>query len=226
MTRYNPFQLIHKGLRAMLYDAALSLQQTYFADVESAENALQKVEAVLRQFEGHAHHEDTFIMPAIEKYDVKLAEEFEKEHVEDNALGSRLKTLVNIFRSCELPAERLEAGSAIARAFVEFMVFNLEHMAKEEMLLNAALWEHYADEEIIGIQQRLVASIPKEELASGSKWMLRGINNMEVSAWLKEVQNSAPPVLFAALVGLAKTELPIARFEQIEKLLGEAVAVG
>ena len=41
MQRYNGFTIIHKALRAMLYDSALTLQQTYFAD-DKAEVALQK----------------------------------------------------------------------------------------------------------------------------------------------------------------------------------------
>lgn len=33
--------MIHKAFRAMMYDTALTLQQTYFADVEEAESALR-----------------------------------------------------------------------------------------------------------------------------------------------------------------------------------------
>jgi len=74
MQRYNGFTLIHKALRALLYDAALTLQQTYFADIEEAEPAIEKVETVLFLFERHAHHEDRFVLPAIVTYEPRLVE--------------------------------------------------------------------------------------------------------------------------------------------------------
>lgn len=89
MLRFNSFNMIHKALRAMLYDTALTLQQTDFTDAMEAETALSKVEDVIHQFEQHAHHEDTFMLPAIEKFAPQVVEDFEKEHVEDLELGNR-----------------------------------------------------------------------------------------------------------------------------------------
>ena len=37
MSRFNVFNQIHKGLRAMLYDTALTLQQTHFDDAGQAD---------------------------------------------------------------------------------------------------------------------------------------------------------------------------------------------
>src|SRR3954471_18387171 len=132
MQRYNSFNLIHKALRALMYDTALTLQQTYFADVSEAEIALTKVETVIYYFEQHAHHEDKFMLPAVEAFEPALVEELEKEHVKDIQLGNKLKTLVNVFRSVELDEERINCGSCLNKAFRDFMVFNIDHMAKEE----------------------------------------------------------------------------------------------
>ena len=88
MQRVNPFNMIHKALRALLYDTALSLQQTYFADSNESEVALAKIEAVIHQFEQHAYHEDTYVFPAVEAYNPQLAEAFESEHEEDHAHGA------------------------------------------------------------------------------------------------------------------------------------------
>lgn len=222
MQRYNSFTMIHKALRTMLYDAALTLQQTYFADENEAETALGKVEAVLYLFEQHAHHEDSQVLPAIELYEPQLVEDFEKEHVTDINLGSRLSTLLNIFRDAVADEDRIYCGSAISKAFVEFMVFNLEHMAKEEIYINQALWKHYTDEQIIMLSQKLVASIPPAEKALSAKWMFRGTNNVEVINWLKSVKQSAPAFVFESMLSIAENELPENRWEKVQTAVMEA----
>jgi hypothetical protein len=208
MQRHNSFNLIHKGLRAMLYNTSLTLQQTFFADENEGEAALLKVEAVVSQFEQHAHHEDTFILPAIETFEPGLVDEFEKEHVKDIELGNKLKTLLNIFHSVESHEEKVNCGSCINKAFRDFMIFNLEHMAKEELEINRALWKHYTDGELLALNAKLVASIPAEEKMIASRWMLRAINKAEAIEWLKAVKQTAPAFVFQALFDMAETELP------------------
>lgn len=225
MNRYNPFNLIHKALRAMLYDAALTLQKTYFANTEEAELALEKVENVLFMFENHAHHEDSMVLPAVEAYEPQLVEEFEKEHEEDLRLSNRMKNLLNIYRNIHFTEERIVCGSSIVKSFVEFMVFNLEHMAKEEVLINQALWKHYTDEQLMALSQKIAAAVPPQEAAIAFKWMFRGINNFEAVSWLKSVKENAPLPVFQQLISLAKAELSEARFTEIQESINDVAIV-
>lgn len=219
MQRYNSFNMIHKALRAMMYDTALTLQQTDFTSSNEAEKALEKVETVIEQFEQHAYHEDTFMLPAIEAFEPSLVAEFENEHVEDIQLGNRIKTLLKIFNSLEINEERVNCGSCISKAFRDFMIFNLEHMAKEESDINQALWKHYTDQELLELNAKLTASIPPDQKMMSAKWMLRSINKVEAINWLKAVKHSTPSFVFQSLIELAETELP----EQIKTEVLEGV---
>jgi hypothetical protein len=136
-----------------------------------------------------------------------------------------MKNLLTIYRNTCFSEERIVCGSAIAKSFVEFMIFNLEHMAKEEVLINEALWKHYTDEQIIELNQKLVASIPEEELALASKWMLRGINNYDAVNWLRSIKQSAPFFVFDALINVAEKELPADRFNAIQESLNSNVVI-
>lgn len=216
MNRYNSFYQIHKALRAMLYDAALSLQQTDFSNSTETETAIIKVADIVFAFDNHAHHEDSFVNPAVEAYEPELAKKFEDEHVEDHRLSSNLKNLLAICENTLLPEERIICGSAIIKSFVEFMVFNLEHMAKEELLLNCALWEHYTDEQIIEIHHKILAAVPPAEMQQAATWMMRGLNNADIIAWLKDVKQNAPQPVFNNLISIAGNELPAERFAIIE----------
>ncbi|QEC67287.1 hypothetical protein FRZ67_08265 [Panacibacter ginsenosidivorans] len=217
MQRYNAFNMIHKALRHMLYDTALTLQQTWFADIKEAETAIEKTEAVIHIFERHAHHEDTYVLPAVEKYNAALVASFEAEHKKDLGLGNLLKNLINIYRNVNFEEERINAGSALTKAFIDFMVFNLEHMGKEEILINKVLWEHYTDEQLLDISQQIAASIPPEELAFASKWMIRSINNKEAIGWLSQVKATAPPFVLQSILTEAVNTLPSERVEKIQE---------
>jgi ribosomal protein L22 len=191
-----------------LYDTSLTIQQTHFADQGEADTALKKIEDVLYLIERHAHHEDTGLLPAIEMYEPSIVEKFEDEHVADHQLSARLKHLLNIFRSAQNEPDRLLCGSAISKAFVEFMVFNLDHMAKEEMLINPVLWKEYSDGQIQLLTQKLVANIPAAEKTLSAKWIMRGVNHIEAIQWLKQVKATVPASLFEKILGIAEAELP------------------
>jgi hypothetical protein len=219
--RFNIFNQIHKGLRALLYDTALTLQQTYFNDPDEAEIALQKVTTVVNLFDAHAAHEDHFVLPAIQHYEPSLVDAFEQEHVEDHALSQKLRDLLTVYNYAIKPEVKIETGLLINRAFVEFMIFNLEHMAKEETVLNKVLWRYYSDDELRAINQRIVSAVPQKEMIEVSSWMMRGLCNNEITGWLKAVEKTAPEPVFSHLFATAEKELPNHRFRRlVESLSG------
>lgn len=221
MQRFNTFNMIHKALRAMLYDTALTLQQTYFADQEEVRSAFEKLNDVIFAFEQHGHHEDHILMPVIEKFDPETIASFENDHIEDKDMGNKLKHMQNIYNACESAEERIMAGSAISKSFRDYMIFNLEHMQREEIELNELLWNHYSDEELLNINAGIIASIPPAELAGSSQWMMRGINKEEATGWLCSVKETAPDFVFNSLFELTNTCLPVAFREEVQDAVAQ-----
>jgi hypothetical protein len=225
MTRYNIFNQVHKALRALLYDTALLLQQTNFGDGHEADAALDRVKMVVDIFDQHALHEDEHVLTAVQKYEPSIVDMFEQEHVKDHALSEALRGLIKVYGYAMQAGVKIQTGQAINKAFTEFMIFNLEHMAKEEVVLNKILWRYHTDAEIIGINQRIVQTIPPQEMAAMSKWMMRGMSGAEISYWLKEVERNAPAHVFAQLLAMAEKELPQQRFLKVAESLTEGARV-
>src|SRR4029079_3356154 len=94
MQRYNSFNIIHKGLRAALYQTALQLQQTDFTESDQIADAINKVREVVLLFEGHAHKEDHFVLPLINEYEPSVVATFNAEHQKDEQLGVELEGAV------------------------------------------------------------------------------------------------------------------------------------
>jgi hypothetical protein len=220
-SRYNTFNQIHKGLRILLYETATLLQQTDLGNAETASPAIEQIEEVLFLFESHAHGEDHFFNEPIEKVNPQVSKLFQKEHEEDHRLSNVLNEFLSQWKTQTNADERRFIGRKLFYAFNEFIAFNLYHMNKEEHELNAELWKQYSDEEIRAIEQTLVQQIPPAKMARYAKWMVRGLNDVELTRWISEVKMFAPAEVFDMLNTIAKFELATSRYEAIMNTVHE-----
>lgn len=216
--RYNVFNQIHKGLRGMLYDTALRLQQTDFSQSE-AKTTVDQLEQVLHFFDEHAENEDQFILPHIRKHNAQLIDELEKDHDIDHRLTQTLFDHIQEWRSALVDAKREAVGQRICFAFSEFIAFNLYHMNKEENVLMYLLWKHYTDGEIHQMEEQILRSIPPQTLLAESRWMMRSINDKEVIGWLSGVKQGAPAEVFNNFLQMAADELPSHRLVKVHAAL-------
>jgi len=220
--RINIFNQIHKGLRALLYESSLLLQQTDFLDDQEMQTAVTRVTMVADLFDDHAHHEDKFILPAIQEHEPSIVDAFEREHAMNIKLTRALKNCLQALQMAS-PVVRPEMANVLYKTFVQFMVFNLEHMSKEETILNKILWRYYSDGEILAIQKNILASLTPWSATNGSRWMMRGLNNPEIVGWFKSIEESASEAAFQKLFAIAERELPERRFRHVLETLTEGV---
>ncbi|MCB0488458.1 MAG: hypothetical protein R2820_05625 [Cyclobacteriaceae bacterium] len=224
MTRYNSFNQIHKGLRALLYDTALQVQIADMSSATDGEQIISKIEEVLYLFESHAHGEDHFFNEPLEEVDSRVSKMFIKEHEEDHRLAEVLVSVINDWKYAKTDKDRCLYGRNLFYAFNEFIAFNLYHMNKEEIELNAVLWNHYSDSQIKATEQQLVQQIPADKMARYAKWMIRGINDAELTHWFREVKALAPAPVFEMLNGIAQQELDSKRFHLLQRSLEVSIA--
>ena len=150
---------------------------------------------------------------------------FEEEHVQDHALGEKLRAIIKGLEHSTGVEEINTWGAVLRPVFVEFMVFNLSHMAKEEEVLNRLLWRYYSDGELHGITQQIIAHQPPAALQLFSSWMMKGLSNNEITQWLKEVKSTAPEFIFNNLFAIAEKELPAGRWSSIQENIMEGALI-
>lgn len=217
--RHNTFYMIHKALRAMMYDCALAIQNTDFTNPDEARRTFEKLKTVISQFDDHADHEDKFVMPPIEKFDAKTVEEFESEHVTDRRLGKSMMDLISGYDSLKTDDEKKICGLKLLYLFNEFVGFNLYHMNNEEDILNKILWANYSDKEILEMEGKIVQSIPPDKMMISIEWMFRGCSNNDLLSFLKPVKQNLPPPAFEAIMNVGKNVLSPERFKLVSSEL-------
>lgn len=219
--RFNPFGQVHKGLRALLYDTALQIQQTDFADEQEIAAALERVRLVISLFDHHAHIEDSRMFPLIRDYAPEVVADFEMQHQTDHALAEGLQRCLALFTETNSPEQNRYAGNALLQGFNAFLAFNVEHMKKEETVVNGVLWRYYTDAQLLQKVQEISASIPPEENRHFVYWMLRGMGTQEIIGWYNVVKLSAPPPVFRFFCTLAEEALPAKKWNAIKDALQE-----
>jgi hemerythrin-like domain-containing protein len=221
MKRFNIFNQVHKGLRVALYETATGLQQADFTSEAESEEALTQAKEVIMLFNEHARKEDQFIFPALFQFEPSVVDAFKQEHIIGVALSGNINAAINHFEGLLKAIDRVAAGKRINNDFVEFMVFNLQHMSKEEDVLNKLLWRYYSDVEIQQIQQQISESTAPWHQDFFDKWMLRGLNVAEAATWLHSVERTAPEVVYRTLFNKASQQLPKSRFRKLAESLTE-----
>jgi hemerythrin-like domain-containing protein len=211
------FNQIHKGLKALLYDTAIHVQHTDFWNVDDAGAVIARIREVVFLFDHHAHSEDNFVFPAVKKYEPSVADLFQQEHITDHELGEALAAALAAYETAPTLNEKVAVAPLISPAFTRFLVFNLEHMAKEEDVLNKILWRYYSTEELVGITKEIIAHIAPPVLAKMNSWMFRGLNVPEIIGWLKQVEANAPEFVYQDLLDTAGQALGEQRFRQVTK---------
>jgi hypothetical protein len=222
--RFNIFNKIHKGLRVLLYNTAISIQHTAFLQPDQAREAFDKVEKTLWMFDSHAHTEDELLFPLLQTFAPDIVMDFEQQHQRDHELAESLRLIIHSYAFATDAAAKLKCGVLLQQAFDEFTAFNLQHMNREETIINEALWQHYADQDIAAIEKTIVASLTPEQSEFSANWMMRGLNNAEIADWLKKVQAGAPEMVFNGLCAVAARELPIERWITIRESMDERSA--
>ena len=126
-----------------------------------------------------------------------------------------------LFTETNSPAQNLWAGNELLQAFNSFLAFNVEHMKKEETIINGVLWQHYSDAQLLQKVQEIGASVPPEENMTLSAWMLKGLSTPEIILWYKGMQQAAPPPVFENFCRLAENTLPSSKWSRIKEALQE-----
>ena len=224
MKRYNTFNKIHKGIRALMYDTALFLQQCDFNNRSEAEMACTGVERVLSVCAEHAFHEEQFVLAAIEKENPELCDEIECEHQAGKHITKRIKEYLLAIQECN-NNPKAPASEKLCRSFNDFIAFSLYHMNKEEEQVNKILWSLYTDEEIMAFELAAINCLSPEKLEFFSKWIMRGLADCEIIEWLKEIRNGSRQSCFQPLLNIAQKELPEHRWLKIESELMDGVMI-
>ena len=92
------------------------------------------------------------------------------------------------------------------------------------MQVSPALVRAMSVEELVGINQAIIASIPPDEMAIGLSLMIPAMNIDDRTEMLGGMKAGAPPEVFAGVWGLVGSVLPSDDYTALAARVGESAA--
>jgi len=180
--RFDMYTPIHKTLRRVMFETAISLARADFNDTDEVAVAMQSVSVCVAFLREHAEHEDREVVPVIARLDPELAAVLDREHPELERLAIDVESLWPRLQPLDVPAARAQLGAELLRRFQAMVAAQLVHMDREERQVNALLWAHLRDDELLQINRRIIAAIPLARLQQLMPMMDASLNRAERQA--------------------------------------------
>jgi len=213
--RYNIFKRTHKGLRSMLFDAGARIQQTDFTRSKQANAAIETVKQSTRSFLYHLNKEDKIIYHSVVLHAPYIIAMIEQTNSKDQALAESIDKIIDQQREQDTKKEKIAFGHQLQAAFFEFTAAVLQHMNKEETVINEILWSNYTDRQLIGMEVEMM----KQAASSDCTWytgkILKELSNREILVWVDSIKEHATPFMLKKLISTARFVLPIDRWQMI-----------
>jgi len=217
--RFDIYAGVHKGLRRFMSDTLIAVGRMDVHDADELAATLAQARGLLEFCLEHLHAESQFLHPAMEARRPGAAGTTAREHDEHLRAIERLEFDV---RGVERAPPDARAGAALRlyRRLAVFVAENLEHMSVEETLNNAVLWATHTDEELVEIQQAIIASVSPAMMAAFLRWAVPAMTPAERAGLFTGMQSGAPRAVFERMLATAKPHLSERDWTKLAAALG------
>ena len=213
--RYNIFKRTHKGLRSMLFDAGARIQQTDFTKTKQADAAIDIVRQTTRSFMYHLSKEDNILYHSVVLYAPYIVAMIEQTNIKDEKLARSIDKLIEQYKDLATKNEMISFGLQLQAAFFEFTAAVLQHMNKEETVVNELLWSNYTDRQLVALEVEMLKQSTPEACTWYTGKILKELSNSEILIWINGIAEHASSNIIEKLISTTQKVLPIDRWQMI-----------
>jgi hypothetical protein len=224
-SRFDIYRYIHKAVRAFMCDTLIQVGNADGADAEEMTRVIARVRGLVAFCVSHLEHENDFVHAAMEARCPGSSDATAGDHVHHADACEKLAALADAVEQAA-SGGRNEKMTQLYLYLALFVAENFTHMNVEETENNTALWATHSDEELIGIEHAIVASLTPEENAITLRWMIPALNASERAEFLRGVLRTVPAPVFDGMLASVKPHLTTGDWEKLMGALrpGELLA--
>jgi hypothetical protein len=197
----NIYVSIHKGIRNLVGRFSMRAGATDWNDSEAVSKLHEEWTKTMLLLDSHQQHEDKFIHPLLNKISLGSHRGYEADHqLQLKALKNldfHFKRLMNGNGSA---GKKNEIGLEFYRELNLFYSDFLRHLHREETEAERILNTLCLPEELTAMLEKLIGSIPQDEMLLYIDCMFPAMNLPECVDLLKNIKKEAPVVLFQGLL--------------------------
>jgi hemerythrin-like domain-containing protein len=215
--RYNIFKRPHKGLSSMVFDAGTRIQQTDFTNLKEGKATIPFIGQAVRSFEYHINNEDTVIFNAVANAAPFIVAMMEKTNAKDLQLAFTIGEKLEEYKILYNKQNMAGFGVDLQTVFFAFTSVVLQHIKKEETVINELLWSDYDDSQLIEMDAGIIKQLPPGEHAWYTSRILKWLTNQEIIIWITGIMEYGNPCEAESLLQTAQSVLPGERWQMISR---------
>lgn len=198
-TRHDFYHAIHKALRLGHCRMLEALGSHNYADDGRTAALMTELRGILALGRTHLESENREIHAALEQRVPGASAHAAEDHEEHERSFREIEDLIGAVEAKSGHA-RERAGRALYKRYAVFAAHDLEHMNEEETELLAVLHKAFTDEELLGIEGRIVSAIPPQKMAAYMALMVPALNHGERVDLLSKLKKAMPEPVFNGLL--------------------------
>jgi len=199
----------------MLFEAGARIQQTDFTKAKQADAAIDIAKQTTRSFLYHLNKEDNILYLSIVLYAPYIVAMIEQTNAKDERLAKSIDTIIEDYKNLDTKAEMISFGLRLQAAFFEFTAAVLQHMNKEETVINELLWSHYTDKQLVALEVEMLKQSTPEACTWYTGKILKELSNSEIIVWINGIAELASSTIIEKLISTTQRVLPIDRWQMI-----------
>lgn len=216
--RFDLYANVHKALRKGMTDVLFDLGRLDLTEPVEVEMTLGRVDELLAGLLLHLTIENQFVHRAlVARRPCSVVMDLERDHEDHERALAVLRDDLAALRAAQAETYQVRAGRArqLYLAMTRFVAENFMHMAVEEVEMNAQLWEAFSDQELMEIQQNIIAHESLEQIAQSLRYMLPAISPVERARLLFGAKMGMPEQAFAGILHIAQAVLDDAQYSRL-----------
>ena len=199
----------------MLFDAGARIQQTDFTKAKQADATIEIVKQTTRSFLYHISKEDTILYHSVVLYAPYIVAMIEQANAKDEKLANEVDIMIDEYKGLNNKYEFEKFGSRLQAIFFDFTAAVLQHMNKEETVVNELLWSNYTDKQLAALEVDMLKQSTPDACTWYTGKILKELSNTEILIWINGIAEHASADLIEKLINTTQRVLPVDRWQMI-----------
>ena len=212
--RVNIYGFPHKGLRNALGKLSLKASAINVNNAKEINDLLALTEETSELLGLHLRAEEEFITPSLEAKIPGSTHANHEDHVEMERLEKEM--VAKAHKLSRTP--NLSVAAELYNHINLFIREYFRHMHDEENEMNAVIWEHFEDHEILGWQGKILAKLTPDQFFKWFKYIIPALFPEEQKIMLAGFKQNAPKEVYDSTIEGLKPFLTPNQIEHISSI--------